>query len=263
MKQIIVITDFSPSSEKASQFAASIAAKTGASLTLLHVYQMPVSMTEVPVMMISADELRQGADAGLSKAAEALQQSFPSLDLHREARMGDVSAELNILCDELAADLVVSGKHGASGMERFFFGSTSMSVVRHAEVPVIVVPEGATVQEIRTIALAIDDERDALPSQKIKSLVADLGASLHVIHVQPQKTATPELTGLVSGLGVAATTIRDDEFLHGVQTFIDEKSVDMLMVLPHHHGFLERLTFRSHTEELLRKLPLPVACINS
>ena len=260
MKQLIVTTDFSVPAENAMMFAGRLAQKTGAAITLLHVFQIPVSMSEVPVLMISAEELKNNADAGLQKAKELLLRSFPDSQVATESRMGDVTDELNDLSKSIQPLAIITGKHGAGGVERFFFGSTSLSIVRHTNIPVIVVPENATAREVRSIALAID-ERVNLPHRRIKALTEALGAELHVIHVQPQKTSTKEFDKVVEGLNIVPKTIRDDEVMHGIQTYLQENQIDMLMILPHRHSFLERLTFRTHTEELLRKLTIPVVCI--
>lgn len=261
MKQIIVPTDFSAPAENAMLYAGQLAQKTGAGILLLHVYQIPISMSEVPVLMISADELRQNADHGLERTKELLQKFYPSVSVTTESRMGDVTDELNDVCKEQDVFAIVAGKHGASGIEHFFFGSTSLSIVRHTSIPVIIVPEKNSRQEIKTIALAIDNGVEKLPEQKIKSIVDGLGAQLHIIHVQTDKTDQKELDTVVATFNSKCTNIKDDEFLHGIQTYLEENNIDLLMILPHKHNFFERLTLKTHTEELLRKLTIPVVCI--
>jgi nucleotide-binding universal stress UspA family protein len=261
MKQIIVATDFSVPAEHAMLYAARLAQKTGSALVLLHVFQVPVSMSEVPVLMVSVDELKHNADMGLKRASDHVLQLFPGLRVETEARMGDITSELNDLCEGKEVFAIVTGKHGASGLERLFFGSTSLSVVRHTRLPVIVVPENATTKEPKTIAFAVDEQIEILPEQKIKTLVQDLGAVLHIIHVQPEKSGSKELKPSIEGLNTIYQTIRDDDFLHGIQTYLQQYSIDMLMVLPHKHSFFERLGSRSHTEELLRKIAIPVVCL--
>ena len=62
MKTIIVPTDFSPIATNAMNFAADMAANIDASVMLFHVYQVPVSMSDVPVVMVSAEELRRSSE---------------------------------------------------------------------------------------------------------------------------------------------------------------------------------------------------------
>jgi nucleotide-binding universal stress UspA family protein len=72
MKTIIVPTDFSPIATNAMNFAADMATNINASLMLLHVYQVPVSMTDVPVVMVSAEELRKSSEAKLQEIKDAV-----------------------------------------------------------------------------------------------------------------------------------------------------------------------------------------------
>ena len=101
MKPIIVATDFSASAEYAMQYAARLATQLHTSLHLLHTYQMPVSMSDMPVMMVSVEELKNSTDRSLQQAAEQLQKSFSGLDVHTEGRLGDLVEELNELCDSM------------------------------------------------------------------------------------------------------------------------------------------------------------------
>ena len=75
MKTIIVPTDFSPVATNAMNFAADMAENINASVTLLHVYQVPVSMTDVPVVLVSSDELRKSSEEKLEILKQELAQN--------------------------------------------------------------------------------------------------------------------------------------------------------------------------------------------
>ena len=76
MKIILVPTDFSASAENAMVYAGHLARKLDASVLLLHVYQIPISMNDVPVMMVSAEELRHNAEQGLDRSRVILSYVF-------------------------------------------------------------------------------------------------------------------------------------------------------------------------------------------
>ena len=42
--------------------------------------------------------------------------------------------------EEFGADMIVVGTHSRTGIDRFLMGSIAEDVVRHAQVPVLVVP---------------------------------------------------------------------------------------------------------------------------
>src|SRR5690349_21671906 len=62
MKTLLVPTDFSPAATNATNYAADMALAMGADLYLLHVYQVPIAVTDVPLVLVSVDELKQEAE---------------------------------------------------------------------------------------------------------------------------------------------------------------------------------------------------------
>lgn len=262
MNTIVVPTDFSAPAENAMMYAGNIAKRTGATIYLLHVYQVPVSMNDVPVMLVSAEELKKNADSQLFSARDTLQKRYPDIEIKTEARLGDAIDEVNELCRQLSPELIIVGRHGATGVERLLFGSTSLSLIRHTDVPVIVVPDTYTGSLIKNIAIAAEQVVEGIPVQTIRNFAEEMNASLHVIHVQLAKTEARELHQLVPGLTAEYTTIHDTEFIHGIQSYAEANNIDLIIVLPKKHTLIERMFFKPHTTELMENLSLPLMCIN-
>jgi len=260
MKTIVVPTDFSTPAENAMLFAGELANRTQASVLLVHVYQLPVSMNEMPVLMIPAEELKQAADLGLEKAKEVLQKKFASLDIKTESRLGDVIDELSDVSKKYDPIAVIVGKHGATGVERFLFGNTSLSIIRHSSVPVIAVPDLATEHHVKNVVLAIDALDHSIPQQRVKQFIEEIDARLFVIHVHTDKTKK-EPNPLIPELSTNYTVVRDEEFVHGIEKFVDENNIDMIVVIPHKHSLVERMFFKTHTKELMEKISIPVMCV--
>lgn len=94
--------------------------------------------------------------ADLSELAETQNTTVPDMiEAYLKSvsgRAGDVIASHNVIIGEDAADalvdyargdtirMVVIATHGRSGLERWRLGSVTERVVRHSEVPVLVVP---------------------------------------------------------------------------------------------------------------------------
>jgi nucleotide-binding universal stress UspA family protein len=262
MKKIVVATDFSAPAEKAMFYAGQIASTIDASVLLLHVYQIPVGMNDMPLLVVSTEELKKNADDGLSRAKNLLQRNYGALNIETESRLGDVIAELRDVCEKTNPFFIAAGKHGASGVERFLFGSTSLSIIRHATYPVIVVPDHSNHFQIKTAALAIDESIEKLEIRKIKSIVQELKIQLHIIHVKQEKGASLEVKDLLTELNSNCETIYDHEFVHGIESYVRENNIDLLIIHPHRHNLVEQLFFKTHTKELLKKISIPLMCIN-
>jgi len=110
MKTLIVPTDFSPVATNAMNFAADMALNINASLLLLHVYQVPVSMSDVPVVLVSADELKKSSEKKLADLkAGLLHISSGKLKIYTEARLGNIVDELESVCKDVNPFAVVMG----------------------------------------------------------------------------------------------------------------------------------------------------------
>jgi nucleotide-binding universal stress UspA family protein len=262
MKTIVVATDFSVPAGKAMLYAGQLAKRIDASVLLLHVYQIPVGMNDMPVLVVSTEELRKNAEAGLKRAKDLLQSHYGSLEIQTETRLGDIVDELEDVCEKVNPFAAVVGKHGASGVERILFGSTSLSIVRHASHPVIAVPDNWQENDIKMAALAIDASIEKPEIQRIGSIVNELKVQLRIIHVKQEKSATMEVNHLVTEFNSNYETIYDHEFVHGIESYISRNHIDLLIILPHKHNLVERLFFRTHTKELMRKLSIPIMCVN-
>jgi len=261
MKKIVVATDFSAPAEKATFYAADLANAINASVLLLHVYQIPVGMNDMPVLVVSIDELKKNAEAGLIRAKKLLQGNYASLQVETEARLGDVIDELKDVCNKTDPVAVVTGKHGASGVERIFFGSTSLSIIRHISYPVITVSDNWNNQPSKIAALAIDTAVEKPEIQRIRSLVQELKIQFRIIHVKQERGASLEMKDLAMEINSDYEIIYDHEFVHGIESYIQHNHIDLLIILPHKHNLIERLFFKTHTKELLEKISIPIMCI--
>ena len=274
MKTIIVPTDFSPIATNAMNFASDMAVNINASLMLLHVYQVPVSMTDVPVVLVSADELRKSSEAKLAELKNALTHiTSGKIKIYTESRLGDVSDELEEVCKNIQPFAVIMGTKGATGVERILFGSTTLTAIRHLKCPVIVVPPGKEYGTgIKKIGFACDFEKvvESTPIQFIRSMVKEFGAELHVLNVDYEsrhfKPETPEeslmLHTLLEGLNPSYHFINHVDIEDGINEFAEENNIDLLITIPKKHKLLDSLFKHSSTKELVTQSHVPVMCVH-
>ena len=95
MKTIIVPTDFSPAATNAMNYAVEMSKAIDASILLLHAYHVPVSFTDVPVVLVSVDELKKSAEEQLEELKKNIEHSTSGkVKVYSELKLGDV-VELN------------------------------------------------------------------------------------------------------------------------------------------------------------------------
>ena len=147
---ILIALDGSALAEQSIQHALTLAAQSGARLTLLRVVQPVVvvpdyaSPLQPPVAPEVIVQLRQQqAQDYLTGVAESLRAEVS--DLRAEVILAGNSDALEIIEYARAhdVDLIALATHGRSGLKRLVLGSVADKVIRGAPVPVLVIrPDG-------------------------------------------------------------------------------------------------------------------------
>lgn len=274
MKTIIVPTDFSPIATNAMHYAIDMAKKVNASLLLLHVYQVPVSFTDTPIVLVSIEDLRKGAEeqvAHLKTEVEHLTSG--SLKVYTETRLGNVADELENLCNKINPFAVVMGTKGASGVERILFGSNTLTAIRHLTWPVICVPPGKTFGDgIKKIGFACDfkDVVKTTPTHYIVDFVKEFNAELDVLNVDYHnkhfKPETPEQSALLHTMLEEANPIyhfiEHADIEDGINEFAEKNNIDLIITIPKKHRLLEGVFKPSSTKQLVYQSHVPVMCVH-
>ena len=143
MKRIVCATDFSTTSEAAVAEAERLAGQLGAELVLLHVaVEAPLWREGIytPEVRKVFESQRQWAAATLAARATALAANgVPGRVL---VKSGPPWREIIDTARDEAAELIVIGTHGRSGLNRMLLGSVAERVVRQAPCPVVTVGPG-------------------------------------------------------------------------------------------------------------------------
>jgi nucleotide-binding universal stress UspA family protein len=139
-QRILVAVDFSEESRSALVCAAEMAAKFGASLTLVHVVEPHFGPPDgdVPALTNENTDAEDFAEAKLELSALGEQMLGPCRVVETVVRAGLAFFEITEAAKALGADLIVVGTHGYTGLKRALLGSTAEKVVRHAPCPVLV-----------------------------------------------------------------------------------------------------------------------------
>ena len=142
--KILLPSDFSDCSAEAARTARRLAEHFGSRIVVLHVLDEPAALDpmfrgEVPLEMLRERMERYSRDAMDRFVAERF-QGYPAVETR--VASGIPYREILRAARETAADLIVIGTHGRTGVEHVIFGSTAEKVVRMAPCPVLSVRQG-------------------------------------------------------------------------------------------------------------------------
>ncbi len=139
-KKILVGYDGSQNAKRALDRAVALASGTGAALRVVVAVStiLPVYGTSAPYYPADyAEEVtkegKKSLDEAIAKAKQSAQKASGAVMDGHPAQMILESA------DKEGCDLIVMGRRGISGVERFLLGSVSSSVVNHSKCDVLVV----------------------------------------------------------------------------------------------------------------------------
>jgi nucleotide-binding universal stress UspA family protein len=184
MKKIIVPIDFSEHSEYALRTAAKLAKKNNAEILALHMLEMS------DIMLTASDGLQHEKAVYFYKLSEQKFENFldkeylKGLTVTRIIKHFKVFSEVNNVAQQNDADLIVMGSHGSSGAKEFFIGSNTERVVRHANIPVLIVKNKVTDINFETVVFACDFDEDAIKSYlKAVKMFNTMGSKLHLVYV--------------------------------------------------------------------------------
>jgi len=141
VKKILVPVDFSAHSTEAVRFAADLARRFEASLTLVHVYQPMTYVLPEGYVLLGPAQLEELLGQFKAKLADAKRDALALGAPRVESVLleGGVISELMRYAAEGGCDMIVMGTHGRTGWKHMLIGSVAENVVRTAPCPVLTV----------------------------------------------------------------------------------------------------------------------------
>lgn len=274
MKTIIVATDFSPAATNALHYGIEMARSLEASIVLFHAYQVPVSYSDTPILLVSVADLQKSAEEQMEHLKKDVEHiTNGSIKLYTETRMGNTVDELEEYCKKINPFAVVMGAKGHTGLDKVLFGSTTLTALRHLSWPVICIPPGKEFGSgIKKIGFACDFKEvvKTTPAGFIKSMVTAFKAELHVLNVDYHDRhftpSTPEQSALLHTMLEECNPvyhfIENKDVEAGIEDFAEKNNIDLIIAIPKKHKLLEGLFKPSATRQLVFHSHVPVLSVH-
>jgi nucleotide-binding universal stress UspA family protein len=191
IRRILCPIDFSETSRQAVDQAVAIAKWYGSEIVGLHVVTLPTFPTP-PIIAAQVTSWGEPTPAERQAREEELRVWLePAFAAGLRVQLivdtgGAVSGILEAAARR-AADFIVIGTHGLSGLDRFMLGSVAESVLRKASCPVLTVPPGvraAAKVPYKRILCPVDFSKSSLAALEYAvSLAKEADADLTMLHV--------------------------------------------------------------------------------
>jgi len=219
VKNVLLATDFSATSEAALPYATAICRRFGSTLHLAHVLSdANVLLLSGGVDYVSMGTLYEDAHTEAGQKLDAISSRLEGIPHRNHVRHGQVWKSLEGIVAENEIDLIVVGTHGRTGLGKLLLGSVAEDILRHAPCAVLTVGpkvsgraklpafqdrgrDLAPVElELRQILFATDFASNApLVAQKAAALAENFRAKLTLLHVIEDYTELGSRPGPIEG----------------------------------------------------------------
>ena len=272
MKKIIVPVDFSEHSNYALQAAAQLAKKYDAEILALHMLEISETILTKGETALQ-DETVFFIKLAEKKFNEFLEQDFlEGISVTPIVKHFKVFSEVNDVAKEQNADMIVMGSHGSSGLKEIFVGSNTEKVVRHADIPVLVIKNQPTTLSFDNVVFASDfTEKSVTPYLNATQLFKSLGSKLHLLYVNTpgdnfkssqeiEQTVADFLNKADGDLSQLDTVkyVADYTVEKGVLNFANVSGADAIAVATHGRTGFTHFLSGSISEDIANHANLPV-----
>ncbi len=258
---ILFPTDFSEESAKSFEFALNIAKKLNLSITLIHVYPLPMTFPSMDegrfndmsenMMQITETALEERLKLFKDTLRDKYSNNYPEMiSVSGMLKMGFVGEEVARAAKEIDAAFVVLCVKGAKKLKRFLGGNDVASIIRKCDQPIITVPENYDIKEVRNFAYATDL---TFNDNSVISRVIELAANFEDSHIKCFHVHDSNLdveNAIIDDFIeqykseanrrlISFELIDNVNIIDGIDYFIQSRDIDLLVVLKQKKYWLE------------------------
>jgi nucleotide-binding universal stress UspA family protein len=267
MKNFIVPVDFTPSSLAAVKFASLLSKKISCPFTLLHVYRIPLA-PEIPAMLINEKDAKAEVENLIHKNYSKLLTGF-NYKTEIQFSYDFVGTTLK-MAKKHKSDFILIGKSKSSHIEKIIFGNHLSLLMKDSNIPVIAIPEGNKINDIKRISLTT--KLEGLNSKKhlsfIKEIAGACSAEINITHVTPyirdhqdRIELHKSLENVSKKIAYSKTTLsllENNSALKGIEAHIEHKSIQMVAILFHKHNLIETIFAPNNSKSIATNIQKPL-----
>jgi len=271
MKKILVPIDFSECSEQALKVAANLAKQHNAEIIALHM----MGLSDAVLTNVQTKQMLEGIY--YIKLAEKRFKEFLNKEYLKDIRITDAVYnyknfnEINTVAEERNADLIIMGSHGSSGLSEVFVGSNTEKVVRHSNIPVLVVKKNTGKFKTENIIFASDFTLENVTAfKKAMTLFNSLGSSIKLLYInlpgqnyrssKEMEARVKDFLFQAEALNLLESVVYYNDYTveDGIFNYSNNNEVDIIALPTHGRRGLAHFFAGSISEDLVNHSQIPV-----
>ncbi len=240
MKHILVPIGSTDNSMSTLQYAIDFAKAMNAKVFVMRAYRV---LSKAGAFVNADDTMQRETNLYLRTLINAVDRK--GVPIKMISAKGNVLESITSINRELNIDLIIMGPKSNSIKEEVFLGSTSGSILKHTDIPMLVIPEGYKFSSIKSVLTAfksgVMNKKNVL--DPLHKIIATFIASSNLLLVK-----TPNYTeeDLVLDTELKSTqnniTITENATIfQGVLEHFQSHNPDLLCVFRRKRGFFQKL----------------------
>lgn len=267
MNKILVPTDFSSLSDNALDFACQIAMQMKSEIFLLNIQSLPAN-DDASMAIELIKTIEESALERLKTKQDELNGAYKGLKIITHFSFGIPSLTIKEFLETNDYDLVVMGTKGASGVDKFLFGSVAESISKHSICPVIIVHADNKYKPVKHIAVPIDINYKFGESHKMVQKIVEYAemfkADLNWFYVNtPKKDYQTDIHYMLEdGKKIDIEIIEGGTVEEGIEAYCQSHPLDLLIILKRDYTMVQQLFHRNIFGEILKYQSLPIMVVH-
>jgi nucleotide-binding universal stress UspA family protein len=277
MKTILISTDFSPNAAHAAAYGYNLAKQVKANILLANAITVPAEVPQSGLIvwpMNEESELTVESTGELQKLKAHLEQNDYS-DTFRPgvsyiAEAGKVTDVIEHIADN-EIGLIVIGKHSSDVLSTFLLGNHCSNLIDTVNKPLLMVPEGAPIKQIRKIAFAFDFNHIGKELKSIYELIAfakPLNADILLTHVYVEQQSSSlqllidqlltDLSNKADYPHIYYRALKESNPEKGLDWLCENGHIDILAMNHGPYSFIDDVLNLSHTQKMAAHITIPL-----
>jgi nucleotide-binding universal stress UspA family protein len=267
----MVPTDFSDQAENALRVAAQLAKKGNGEIYLLHMLELPLDLVD-PASQDTGSSIPESIyfmKLAHQRFQEIMKSDFlEGITVHETVKFHQAFEGIMEISRENDCDMIIMGSKGVSGVKEIFIGSNTEKVIRHSDIPVLVIKDNIPVFEVDNFILASDFKEDGKGSfVEAMSFARKIGARVHLLYVNtPNRFKSSQIidermkayADISSYKNFSMNIYNDDSIEKGILNFGKKMDAGLIGVCTHARKGLSHLLRGSISEDVVNHAEKPV-----
>jgi len=278
MRKILIPTDFSKNAMNAIQYGIDLFKYEISEFYFMHAYQDDIYADEVS---LTRETLENAKTKAIKRSIEQLQSTLDTItEISPNPRhiYNIVSSnsllldEADKIVDEENIDIIVMGTHGNTNDRNITFGSHTLQILKYVQCPVLAIPENHKYTQPKHILFPtnymIPYKRREL--KLLCEIASPYRAAIDMLYISKTEKLSMRQEDnqnfvketLCKG-EINFKVVNSKDIINSIYKYIEDNSIDMLVMVNTRHSFLENIIFQSTIDELSLNLNIPFLALQN